>query len=64
MTYQKKKQLVILLNEYQNEILENDTKLRKGKDYYGWNGTKALLNHSRVIENKLSLEIEREMYGG
>lgn len=65
MTYEEKKSLVKLLNLYENEILELDSELKeKGEKWYDWsyNGNKAKLNHIRIIRNRLSLDIENEIY--
>lgn len=65
MTFEEKKTLVKLLNLYENEILETDSELiEKGEKWYDWsyNGNKAKLNHIRIIRNKLSLDIENEIY--
>lgn len=65
MTYDEKKALVKLLNLYENEILELDSELKeKGEKWFDWsyNGNKARLSHIRILRNKLSLDIENEIY--
>ena len=64
MTLEQKKQLIILLNKYKQEILEDDTRMRKtsNKWDYAYNGNKAKLNHCRIIEAQLALEVENELY--
>lgn len=59
MTNEEKTNLVILLNEYKADILKKRKKTREI-----WNGDKALFNHIRILERKLSKEIEAKMYHG
>lgn len=53
-----KKELVRLLNVYQNELLADERLTSIGKYVYG---TKSQYNHARCIANKLSTEIGNEI---
>ena len=57
MTLLQKKDLVRLLNLYQNDILDG---LKFNATYP--DGKKAQLDHARIIANKLSKEISDKIY--
>ena len=50
-------ELVRLLSEYQADKAEENVKQHK----YGCDATKALFTHARIIQTKLSVEIEHEL---
>lgn len=55
MTAKEKRDLIFLLNKYQNELL-------KKIDSQRWNhGIKAQYNHARILANKLSTESANEL---
>lgn len=55
MTSKEKRQLIYLLNKYQNELLQ-DVNLSR----YNY-GKKAQYNHARILANRLSCERESEV---
>ena len=50
-------ELVRLLSEYQADKAKENVNKHK----YGYDATKALFTHARIIQTKLSVEIENEL---
>ena len=57
MRIQEKRELVRLLNLYQNEILD---KMPETYTYHAY-GLAAQYDHARILSAKLSVEIRKEM---
>lgn len=74
MQLAEKQELIRLLNKYQNELLEENSRnfereiKRKENDSERWKvenfpvaGIKAQYNHARCIVRKLSVEVEKDI---
>lgn len=61
MTFEEKQELVNLLRIYSYEQLTKAKSCQSQYVLYG-SGYKSQYNHARIIADKLSLELEKEMY--